>query len=285
MSNKRNIKIFGIMFLVLLVVVSFWLYSELDYGKLKVYFLDVGQGDSILIKTPSNHQILIDGGPDNKVIQRLSKHMMFFDRTIDMVVLTHPEKDHISGLIDVLKRYKVNTILETGMNCETFECNEWENIKKQKNIQSMYAQIGEKFDFGDGAEINILHPFESIHNVELKDKNLGSIVIKLIYGNTSMLFTGDIEQLVEKKLLSAGLDISADVLKIAHHGSKTSSSEDFLKLVDPIFSFIEVGQNNRYGHPSSEVLLRLQEIGTQILRTDEKGDVTVECSKSRCFID
>lgn len=241
-------------------------------NKLEVDFFSVGQGDSEFIQTPQGKQILIDGGPDNSVLEKLGKVMPFWDRSIDLVILTHPEKDHLAGLIEVLKRYKIDYVLWNGIVRDTAEYNEWVSELKDENIQVVYAKAGEKI-FAGNAEIDILSPLNSLAGEQFSDSNDTSVVTKLIYGENSFLFTGDLTSSGEKAILDSGENATADVLKVGHHGSKTSTSEVFLEAVSPQDAVIEVGADNPYGHPTQEVLDRLQNYGINILRTDLDGDI------------
>ena len=259
--------------LVLIAVFLFVGGHSLADGKLHVYFLDVGQGDAIFIQTPSGRQILIDGGPDNTVLQRLGEVMPFYDRSIDLVVLTHPDADHLAGLNEVLERYEVVEIMETGMACATSLCLEWEENKERQGGKIQTAFFGQEVETGDGARFLVLHPFEEVKDKKFSSTNNSGVVLKLIFGQQSILLTGDIEKQTESKLVAAGVDIDSDFLKVAHHGSKTSTTEDFLQAVSPLGAFIEVGAHNRYGHPTEEVLSRLESFGIKYYRTDTDGTI------------
>ena len=244
---------------------------------LEVVFFDVGQGDSIFIETPQGHQVLIDGGPDETVIEKLGDEMPFWDRTIDLVILTHPEKDHLVGLLEVLKRYRVENILWTGIIRDTAEYREWQKLIKEEGADVFIAQAGQniKLARNDIANLEVLYPFKSLEGQEMKDSNNTSVIVKLVYGENSFLFTGDIAKSVERKLINEGTEIDADVLKVGHHGSKNSSAEEFIKAVSPEIAVIQVGQDNSYGHPSEETLAILEKYGVNILRTDINGTVRV----------
>jgi competence protein ComEC len=241
---------------------------------LAVDFFSVGQGDSEFVITPGGGQILVDGGPDSSVLEKLGKAMPFWDRTIDLVILSHPEKDHLAGLIEVLKRYKVENILWSGIVRDTAEYQEWVGGIKKEGAKIVIAQAGEKIKIGK-LEIDVLNPSESLEGQELKDSNDSSVVVKLIYGQNSFLFTGDISEKVEQSLAQNLSEIDSDVLKVAHHGSKCSSSDGFIKDVSPQIAVIEVGKDNSYGHPTQEVLDRLLNYGINILRTDQNGDIKI----------
>lgn len=257
--------------LVLLFTLSFFV--AVPDGQLHVWFLDVGQGDAIFIQTPSGRQMLVDGGPDRTILRRLGEVMPFYDRTIDLVVVTHPDADHLAGLVEVLKKYKVGGILETGMPCETVLCAEWARIKSKEDPMVNYGNLGEEVVVEDGVRLLVLNPFFERDDQKGAARNNGALVLKLLYGPQSVLLTADIEAQIENKLRVSGVDLRADFLKIAHHGSKTSTTGDFLKAVDPRVAFIEVGKNNRYGHPTLEVLNRLESFKIPYYRTDIDGTV------------
>lgn len=260
--------------IIILLGVSFYQSFEESRG-LEVDFFDVGQGDAILIKTPDHQRILIDGGPNNAVVNKLGENLPFFDKEIDLVILTHPHADHLVGLIEVLKRYEVKKILSTGVAHPTPDYLTWlEEIKKQ-NVPMEIAKAGETLDFGSGIKMEIFYPVEDLAGKQVENLNNTSIVGKLIFGRTSFLFTGDAEMEVWDELISRGIDLKADVLKVAHHGSKNATSKNFLEKVQPKFAIISVGENNLFGHPSRIILNYLENIGAQILRTDEQGDVKI----------
>lgn len=250
-------------------------------GFLEVVFFDIGEGDSIFIETPQRHQILIDGGPTSAILEKLVDEMPFFDRTIDLIILTHPEKDHLFGLLEVLKRYKVKNILWTGIIRETAEWQEWKRLIEKEGAEIKITQSGQKiifpvvqnsYDRGNFGQLvlNILFPSENLEGHVLKDSNDTSIVAKLVFREISFLFTGDITKRAEK-----GLMVDSDVLKVAHHGSKSSSGSDFLEAVSPEIAVISAGKDNRYGHPHQEVLETLERYGITVLRTDRNGDIKI----------
>jgi competence protein ComEC len=242
---------------------------------LEVNFFDVGQGDAIFIETPTRHQILIDGGPSPKIIEKLAREIQFWDRSIDLIILTHPEKDHITGLLEVLKRYKVENILWTGIVRDIPEYKEWLNLIGKEKANVKIAKAGQKISCKNCQwKIEVFYPFESLEGKEFEDSNNTSIVSKLIFGNSSFLFTGDIYKDVEESLTLTPFDLNSNVLKVAHHGSKTSSSEKFLEKVLPEVAIISVGEND-YGQPHKEALEKLKKFGIRILRTDREGDIKI----------
>ncbi|MDD5696917.1 MAG: ComEC/Rec2 family competence protein [Candidatus Pacebacteria bacterium] len=252
-------KVWGILLgLVFLNLVS-WsvaLFFSPDY--LEVSFFDVGQGDAIFIETPFKHQILIDGGPDReRMIEKLSQEMPFWDRTIDLIILTHLEEDHVTGLLQVLKEYEVESILWNGLG----ENEEWKSLLEQEGASILH---GSRFSAND-VVFDVLNPPLG----EAENTNDSSIVLKMDYGKTSFLFTGDISFKREDETA-----VDVDVLKVAHHGSKYSTSSEFLEMTSPRVAVIQVGKNS-YGHPTEEVLTRLENFDIKILRNDIDGDVKI----------
>ena len=192
-----------------------------------------------------------------------------------MVVLSHPEEDHLSGLIDVLKRYKVENILWTGVLHTAPEYDEWERAIEAEGANIKIAKAGQKIFWGKNPEdfIEILYPFENLAGQDLKEVNNTSIVARLVFGESSFLFTGDILEETEAEILNRGADINSDILKVSHHGSKTSSSSQFLAKVSPEIAVISLSKDNNYGHPHKETLEKLENYGIRILRTDQQGDI------------
>ncbi len=276
---NKGFVILGILFgLNVLAWVAVW---ESGQRGLAVIFFDVGQGDSIFIETTGHQQVLIDGGPSGeRVLEKLGKEMPFWDRTIDLIILTHPERDHVAGLIEVLKRYKVENILWTGVVRDTAEYKEWQELIKEENAKIYIAQAGQQIKLSGSdpdSSLDILHPFESLEGKEFKDSNNTSIIARLVFGETSFLFTGDAPQSVEKELVLglAKHKLDADVLKVGHHGSKTATAQEFVEVVSPEMAVISVGKDNSYGHPHQATLETLQGYGTTILRTDLDGDIKI----------
>jgi len=242
-------------------------------GQLEVHFFDVGQGKAIFIEEPAGNQILIDGGPDNSVIEKLSSAMPVFDRDIDLLILTHPDADHLNGLIEVLKRYSVGQIIETGIADSSANYGIWHNLIKEKNIPMIMACAGQEIKIGEGFLLKILFPSQNLAGQSFKNTNSSSIIARLLYGKNSFLFTGDAEEPTEAYLIGSGAIVDSDILDVGHHGSKNSTSQEFLDAVSPEAAVIQVGANNRYGHPAQEALERLN--GVKIYRTDLCGDIDV----------
>ncbi len=264
--------ILGILFLIAVLI---WIaVFSLKDQKLEIIFFDIGQGDSILINTKNNQQILIDGGPNNSVVDKLGKTLPFYDKKIELIILTHPDKDHINGLIEVVKRYQVDKILTTGIECSTEVCQILSEQIQKKEIPIKIAQAGQTISLGDNVFLGILNPLENLSGENVKNKNDASIVAKLVAGENSVLLTGDITSKSEKKLVENNFKLQSDFLKIAHHGSKYSTSEIFLKEVSPETAIISVGKNS-WGMPTKEVLEKLDREKIKVYRTDIDGDVRV----------
>ena len=238
-------------------------------GLLRVYFLDVGQGDSVFVETPNGNQVLIDGGPDNKVLQELAKVMPFYDREIDMIVLSHPHADHATGLISVLERYDVKNIVQAKEDYFSPVVTAWQEVVKNEKANETEAIAGKIIELGSGVVLKIIYPKESLAEQTVKNPNNSSVVMMLDYKDTEILLVGDIEAKIEKELLND--DIEADVLKVGHHGSKTSTTASFLEKVSPQVAFIEVGSKNKFGHPAFEVIQRLEKNEIKYYRTDLDG--------------
>jgi competence protein ComEC len=274
MFESRLHKKFIILGLLFVGAFLIWLavFTQVQANLLEITFFDVGQGEAIFVETPQGHQILIDGGSDATILEKLGQAMPFYDQSIDLIILTHPEADHLSGLVEVLRYYQVGQILENGIQRNTPEYQEWMKLIQKKEIPLKIAQAGQVVHLGPGVNLRILWPDQRLVQSEARKVNNVSIVAQLIYGQSEFLLTGDIEKQIELRLINQGLNLESDVLKIGHHGSKTSSSQIFLEAVNPKIAVISVGKNS-YGHPHQEVLERLKKI--KVYQTDKDGDVEI----------
>jgi len=245
-----------------LLIVSILVWSvvlTMPDDRLHVSFLDVGQGDAILIQTETHHNILIDGGPDPQRINlALGEKLPFWDRTIHLMVSTQPHADHIAGLVEVLHRYKVKQVLEPGVPYDSAACQEWLAVVEQQEIEHSIARAGQQIDLGEGIKLQILNPPLHLFQGTSSDVDNNGIALRLSYGKVSFLFTADIREEAEFELVRQRLGLRSTVLKVAHHGSKTSTCPQFLAAVDPDIAVISVGADNPFGHPSPEVLQRLE---------------------------
>lgn len=247
---------------------------------LRVYFYDVGQGDAIHIRTSSGYDVLIDGGPSGRVVEKLGRTLPFWDHTVELMVLTHPHADHVVGLLEVLRRFEVKQVLATGVLHTTDEYLTWLEEIRSQNIPMTVAAKGQKWEVGE-ASLAILWPQEDVSGRRVVEGKIGeggglndtSIVARLTFGETSFIFMGDATDKVEEALL--GREVRSDVLKVGHHGSKYSTSRVFLEAVQPKYAAIQVGKN-RYSHPAYGALWRLKQAGVEVLRNDTDGDVVFE---------
>ena len=228
--------------------------------KLHVSILDVGQGDAILIQTPNGQDILIDGGPSPQAISlELSRKLPFWDRTIDLVVVTQPQADHITGLVAVLQNYKVQQVIEPGIVYNSAIYQQWLTVVEDKEIQCQAAHADQEIDLGDGVKMEVLHPPTPFLQGTSDDIDNNGIVLRLSWHQVSFLFTADIGQEAEWNLIARRANLKSTVLKVAHHGSRTSTSTEFLAAVDPQVAVISVGAGNRFELPHTEVVDRLAE--------------------------
>lgn len=257
-----------------LVAITAWLALRgLPDGRLHVYFLDVGQGDAILIQAPDGRQILVDGGPSpTALLNGLGAVLPFWDRSLDLVVLTHPDGDHITGLIPLLERYRVGQVLDVPQSDTSVLAKSWLANLEQAQVSRTYAVRGMRLPLGD-LLITVLNPGATLLTGTNSDDNNNAAVLRLDYGRTSLLLTGDAEQEAEADMIAAGLPLRADVLKVGHHGSNGSSSPSFLAAVAPRLAVIQVGADNTFGHPHPDLIERLA--GVEILRTDRNGRIEV----------
>ena len=234
-------------------------FSEPD-GRLHVIFLDVDQGDAILIVTPSGQRVLVDGGPDPvKAVSALNNHLPFWDRHIDLLVSTHTDEDHLAGLMGVVQRHSIKTVVE-GVPGTSPLYLRWQQALEEKSIRPISVLRDSSIHLGDGLALSVLNPPIDSNSSSDRNSNNQSVVLRLEYGEVSFLLTGDIEEEVELELLKEGYNLSSTVLKVSHHGSRNSSSPFFLRAVNPAVAVIQSGDENRYGHPHQDVIERLKKV-------------------------
>ncbi len=240
-------------------------------NRLKISFLDVGQGDSVLIKTPGGQVILIDGGPDNKVLWELGESLPFYRRRIDFLVLSHYHDDHLVGLIEVIKRHRVGTLIYSGKDADSLLIAELLEVVSQNKVALRALDGQARLSFGVDCFLNLLNP----DILGIKEDPNNSLVSRLDCNGRRLLSSGDNNEAVEKALLGSGWPLEADIFKASHHGSDTSNSLDFLERIDPRLVVIPVGRDNRFGHPSPGILERIEDFGIRIKRTDQDGRVVI----------
>lgn len=276
-NYKKIIQLVSLLAVVsaILIIVAAWQARAPE--SLEVNFFNVGHGDAIFIRTPNDQRILIDGGLGNQVIQKLGQRLPFFDRRIDMIILTHPHPDHITGLISVIKRYQVGKIFYTDVKTQEELFSIFKNEALAKNIPLVKVDKITSQILNGEVVLNFLYPDHDLNQeiIEEKDINNTSIVFKLSYKKSSFLFVGDAGEEEERGLISSGQSLKADVLKIGHHGSNTSSSQEFIQTVLPQFAVITCGENYNLSHPSLRVIRRLERVKAKIYRTDQEGDIKI----------
>lgn len=272
----------------LIIAILVWsLTLTMPDDKLHVSFLDVGQGDAILIQTPNHQNILIDGGPDpQKINLELSKKLPFWDRTIDLMISTQPQADHITGLVEILQRYKVKQVLEPAVSYNSSIYQEWLKLVEDKQIKHNTARAGQEIDLGWGIKIEVLNPPTKLLQGTSHDVDNNGMVLRLSWDKVSFLLTADIREEAEFELIRQRANLRSTVLKVAHHGSKTSTSSQFLAVVDPEVAVISVGANNPFGHPSPEVVERLiDRLGEEkVYRTDANGTIEFITDGERLWV-
>jgi len=272
MPKKQVFIIFSV--LVCFNVLAWIAVYDLSHQDLRVVFFDVGQGDATLIKTPPGHHILIDGGPSSMVLEKLGQEMPFWNRNIDLVILTHPHYDHLAGLLEVLQNYQVKNVLWTGVLTSTLAFEKWQELLGDGQFDVHIAQAGQQIHSGQ-VMLNILYPPENMQNQRSSDLDDTSTVVKVVFGENSFLFTGDLSREAERELLEKGIDLDSDVLQVGHHGSRTSTDPEFIEAVLPDLAVISLGRDNKHGHPHQETLDTLESYGVAVLRTDWHGDIKI----------
>ncbi|OGF18449.1 hypothetical protein A3D54_00525 [Candidatus Falkowbacteria bacterium RIFCSPHIGHO2_02_FULL_45_15] len=274
--NKQIAVIFLTIAVAASLTLAVFLYFYQPPQRLTVNFLDVGQGDGSFIQTPFGQNIIIDGGDGQKILPELGRVLPFYDRTIDLMILTHPHEDHIGGLVKILGRYRVQKILATGVVHNTPTYLAWLEAVKRKNIPLVIIDRRQEINLGPDLKMEILWPQASLLNQEIDNLNDSSIVLELIYQEQKFLFMGDAENVLTPGLSQGERRLSeADVLKVAHHGSDDATSEEFLQIVKPKTAVISVGKDNAFGHPSLRAIKRLEKLGAKIYRTDNNGWVKI----------
>jgi competence protein ComEC len=250
-------------------------------GRLTVTFMNVGQGDAVLIEGPEGHRVLVDGGPTGDAITAaLGRRLPFYGRRIDAVVLTHPQADHLGGLPAVLQRYEVGAVLTSDAEADTALYRRWQEALDKGGVPVLEVHRGHRIDLGNGAAVTVMSPPRRA--APPADPNDASVVLQVSMGRFALLLTGDIGEVTERELLRRGTDVRTTVLKAGHHGSRSSTSEAFLRRATPAVGVISVGADNPFGHPAPETLGRLE--GGQVYRTDVHGDITVTTDGERLWV-
>lgn len=276
-----------IILLLISIAVSVWLAIGSIDNNLQIIACDVGQGDAILIQQ-GNNQVLIDGGPDNKVLDCLGRHLPFYDKTIEMVILTHPDLDHLGGLINVFKDYEVLKLGEFNTDSSSVS---YQVLKKEvggSSTEVVSLSKGMVVRLGL-IHLDILHPSLqqnlNINRTKSGDSNNNSLVILLDYAQFEALFTGDVENIISDYISEYENIKDIEYIKVNHHGSKNGMTEKLLKEVNPEIAVISVGHENRYGHPDAEILELLNKYNSKVLRTDYLGDVVIQTDGNKYWFE
>ena len=252
-------------------------------SELVVRFLDVGQGDAVHIMTPDGFELLIDGGPSAAVLRELAVGRSFFDHSIDMVIATHPDTDHVAGLVDVLERYEVHLLLETAAESDSPAALAYGIVAELEGAQIVSAQAGQVFQLGASTTVRVLSPHGDTSTWR---SNPSSVVVQVIYGDIEFMLTGDAPDSIENYLVKQyGETLESDVLKLGHHGSKTSTSELFLDTVQPEFAVVSAAVGNRYGHPHQEVMQRVFTRDIKSSHTGTDGTVIFKSDGKQVWIE
>lgn len=279
----RSIKFlsgFSLLLLVIAGILLLMIYEVHQQDDLNVTFLDIGQGDAILISQGS-HQVLIDGGPSGRLLREgIARHMPFWDHTVEVVIATHPDRDHIDGLVDLFALYNVQEFWVTSAEKETAVFDALMREVALSQVPVRKVMYGDQISFPSGAELKVIYPIRDTSKLaEHPDPNAISITALLSYGKEVFYLGGDLPYEIEDQL---PLDDSITILKAGHHGSNTSTSEDLLTKTKPHDVVISAGRGNRYGHPDPAVLNRILKSGARTLRTDLDGDISYRCNDSQC---
>lgn len=272
MSKKIIIFIF---LLILYLALNVFLLQK----NLEVFFLNVGQGDAILLSLPQGTQILVDGGPDNLLLHRLGEVLPWWETKIDYLLISHYHADHIMGFIELVNKYEVGQVLTTAHQPNDFLYSVLMQKLKTKNIPIVFLVTGQELNFGENCILQVLSADKNY-----EDYNDNSLVLRLSYLDTALLLTGDMTTISEDNLLKQNFKIQADLLKVAHHGSRYSSGQKFLAAVDPKFCIISVGKDNDFQHPHQEALQRLSQAYCQIYLTKDFGTLSWKSDGLQWFL-
>lgn len=287
-TSRRLAKDYGKLLLVifltaLLTLVLCFSYSLTNKRDLEVFFFDVGQGDGIFVLTPSGKSMILDGGPSNKILEKVRHVLPYTDRDIDVMVATHPDADHVTGLIPVVKQYDVRMFVDSGNNGDTKIADTLYDDVATERSEVHHGEAGDLIDFHDGVIARILWPNKNFKNKK-SDTNASSVTILLEYKGKTFLLTGDLPTGEENKILGE-LPNAVDVYKAGHHGSKYSSGEVLLSKIKPDYSVISAGKDNKYGHPNEETLERLTRYSKSVLSTIDLGDITFSVSREGSILE
>ena len=267
LRNNKFRLIFNSLIVSNILIWSF--FFTLPDNKLHLKIYDVGQGDAIFLRTAKDFRLLIDGGPSNKVLEYLGQDLPFYSKSIDLLILTHPQADHLTGLVEVVKRYNIKTLWISDAKNETRVFGEWQAVLRETDIDPLVVSRGDKLILPDSTEIRVLSPKRQIVN---QDVNAASVVVLVSYGDFNALLTGDADRQVQPY---TGNEDQVEVFKVPHHGAKESINQNFAATLSPEVSVISVGAKNKYGHPNQNVINFLENLGSKVYRTDKNGTIEI----------
>lgn len=270
--------LFKIRTIVLMLTVLVALFCEQVWAiprALRVSFLDIGQGDSILIQTPHGRTVLIDGGPGTTLLERLGEELSFWQQDIDLMILTHPDLDHLEGLVDALKRFQVQQVMLTGAIHGSRLYTAFLELIDEQQISILLPDPSQDWQIDEGVLIDIIGPSRSVAQQNVESPNDASVALRVIYGQAVMMLSGDGEELQESELLRSGFDLRAQVFKAGHHGSSTSNDPGFVQAVDPVWSVVSSGQDNPFDHPHLDPVLLFDERDIEWWDTKKEGTITM----------
>ncbi|MBI2984821.1 MAG: MBL fold metallo-hydrolase [Candidatus Kerfeldbacteria bacterium] len=257
------------------LAVQFWPTDVSPACRLTI--LDVGQGDAILIQTPDHQDMLVDGGPSSKIVELLPHYLGSGNRNLELIVLTHPDSDHLTGLVSVAKRFEIMTLLTSGVSTDTATWHAWRKVLAERSVDERVVQQGEQFQLGSYLKLEILWPFlDAVRNSRTTATNEWSVGISLTCAGSTTVMVGDASSEVEERITASGVNVRASLLKVGHHGSRFSTSHSWLRAVQPRIAVISVGSRNRYHHPHPTTLRRLEYFRVEVHRTDLEGTLEFE---------
>jgi competence protein ComEC len=285
--ETQTVRLLKFLIAPLLIATALVFYFEFETRRdwaMTVDFYDVGQGDGYMITTHEGSQVIIDGGPGSSILEGVGRDLPFFDRRIELMVLTHPHLDHLEGLIPILRRYQVQKILLPNVDYDSAVYEEFLNEAEREGSEMIFARQGQRIWLDKSTVLDVLFPTNAERAVVGKNDDVHDygIVAQLVYGRTKLMLTGDSGDRIERELLPR-FNLDSDLLKVGHHGSKYSTTQEFVDEVTPEYSVISSGQN-KYGHPDPGVIDRLKQKGSQVLRTDQLGDIEFRSDGARLYL-